>query len=231
MLCTSISVINKPSNREKRREDRFYVQHFVQPWISINVTLTQRKVESGGDRGQQVGFIGSKGGIQNDLQLLCSLHYTPAGTQIHSSSVLDYWLQHQMSVSSIFSSHSPTLMLSASPPIALRSQLTGPHGTASSSVSVTGRVHPARHFSAWTHPLILMENVLRTGQHNATKTWINTKNIVSFHFIFFSLWHQRLFLFKDQVEFEHGCYYAAFHFLSILSSIPMYLYAAELCRF
>lgn len=106
----------------------------------------------------------------------------------------------------------PRLMLSVSPPIALHSQLTGPHGTASSSVSVTGRVHPVRHFSAWTHPLILMENVLHTSQHNTTKTWINTKNrLVLFH-LFVSLWHPRLFLFMVQVEFEHACCYAAFHF-------------------
>ncbi len=183
-----LSWYQSPTNLQiERREDRFCVQPFGQLWISINVTLTQRKVEKSGDRGQQVGFIGSKGGIQNYLQPLCPLHYTLAGTQIHSSSILDYWLQHQTSVSSIFSSHSPTLMLSVWPLIALCSQLTGPHGTASSSVSVTGRVHPARHFSAWTHPLILMGNVLHRSQNNTTKTWINRRNIDSPHFILFFL--------------------------------------------
>lgn len=137
-------------------------------------TLTQSKVERGGDR--RVGFIGSKEGKQNvlhgravPLQCLSPLHSTFAVTQIHSSLILDYRLHHQ---TSIFSSHSPTLMLSVSRLIDRHAQLTGPHCTASSSLYATSWVYPVRHFSAQACPLILIVNML---QHNTRRTWNNTK--------------------------------------------------------
>lgn len=98
MPCKSIPVINKTST-EKRKEDRFHYHRPVQPWKVSYLTWTQIKVKKGVDRWQQFGFIGSKEGIQNDLaaplQPRCSQHYTPAVTQIHSSSVLVYRLLHQ----------------------------------------------------------------------------------------------------------------------------------------
>lgn len=77
-----------------------------------------------------------------------------------------------------------TLMLSVSPPIDLRSQRTRPRGTASTSVCVTGRVHPARHLTARACPLYWWKKCFAQASIKPTKTWIN--RLVSFH-LFFAL--------------------------------------------